>query len=376
MATISLRSTKNVIYKAYQELLGEHGQLKTRLKTTEQSLSKIQAEHQRTVAKLKSADGRAMSKPKTITVEKIVEKVAGVDNVEGVIEVLNSVQEGIGKAISQCSNMQVVEAETLGALQAQIAERTKALKELYDIDIQLGNGTLDGLFETYEKEQKTFHEDMKNKREQFSEAHTERQRTWEKEKETQQTAIQDRKTEDRKLQVREQEEYQYTLKLERANEDDAYAQKKKKLQTELDEIEETQREALAEKEKAMAEKEAEFEDYKQKYEALPDKLSKAIKKAEAEGAAVIERDAKVKEALLKKEIEANQKANEMKINSLQQLIRQQDAQIQKLSKQLENALKQTQDLAIKAIEGAANTDSFNAIRAIAMEQAKHITKSK
>lgn len=47
-----------------------------------------------------------------------------------------------------------------------------------------------------------------------------------------------------------------------------------------------------------------------------------------------------------------------------------------LSKQLSAALKQVQDLAVKAIEGASNIQSFEAFKSLAMEQAKTQTKGK
>ncbi len=50
--------------------------------------------------------------------------------------------------------------------------------------------------------------------------------------------------------------------------------------------------------------------------------------------------------------------------------------IQGLAKQLESALKQVQDLAVKAIEGAANINSYQAVKEIAIEQAKTQVKNK
>jgi len=80
--------------------------------------------------------------------------------------------------------------------------------------------------------------------------------------------------------------------------------------------------------------------------------------------------------LLKKEVESSQKANDLKIKSLQGTIAKQEIQIVKLSGQLEKALQQAQSLALKAIEGSANAESFSAIKAIAMEQAKNVNNSK
>lgn len=55
-------------------------------------------------------------------------------------------------------------------------------------------------------------------------------------------------------------------------------------------------------------------------------------------------------------------------------IQRQDGHLQTLSKQLDSALKQVQDLAVKAIEGASNVSSFQAVKEIALEQAKNPNK--
>ena len=106
------------------------------------------------------------------------------------------------------------------------------------------------------------------------------------------------------------------------------------------------------------------------------KLEKAIKQAEHIGVSIIERDAKIKMNLLKKEVENELNANGLKAESLSTIIAKQEAQISRLTVQLENALQQAQTLAIKAIEGTAHAESFSAMKAIAMEQAKNVGKSK
>ncbi|MEP0868609.1 hypothetical protein NDA01_02215 [Trichocoleus desertorum AS-A10] len=69
-------------------------------------------------------------------------------------------------------------------------------------------------------------------------------------------------------------------------------------------------------------------------------------------------------------MEGNKRNYELRIQSLQ------ETRIHALSQQLSAALKQVQDLAVKAIEGAANVSSFQAMREIAIEQAKTQTKNK
>lgn len=66
----------------------------------------------------------------------------------------------------------------------------------------------------------------------------------------------------------------------------------------------------------------------------------------------------------------------MRIQSLEETIQNQEARINNLAKQLDSALKQVQDLAVKAIEGSANISSLQAVKEIALEQAKTKTNNK
>lgn len=75
-------------------------------------------------------------------------------------------------------------------------------------------------------------------------------------------------------------------------------------------------------------------------------------------------------------MEGQKRFYEQRLQSLEQTITNQETRIQNLSKQLESALKQVQDLAVKAIEGTSNVNSYQAIKEIALEQAKTQAKNK
>ena len=75
-------------------------------------------------------------------------------------------------------------------------------------------------------------------------------------------------------------------------------------------------------------------------------------------------------------MEGQKRFYEQRLESLAHTIDNQEGRIQGLAKQLESALKQVQDLAVKAIEGAANINSYQAVKEIAIEQAKTQVKNK
>jgi chromosome segregation ATPase len=112
---------------------------------------------------------------------------------------------------------------------------------------------------------------------------------------------------------------------------------------------------------------------------LPNKkknIAKQSKKGENEGKGIGNYQAKVRYDLRVKEVDGEKRNYELRIDSLEQNIQAQQIRIQNLSQQLEAAMKQVQDLAVKAIEGTSNRQSLEAMKEIALEQAKNAPKSK
>jgi colicin import membrane protein len=74
--------------------------------------------------------------------------------------------------------------------------------------------------------------------------------------------------------------------------------------------------------------------------------------------------------LLKKDSDAEKRIAEFQIQSLKETADRQAAEIAKLHAQVEEAKKQVQDIAVKAIEGASGAQALSQINKIAIEQAK------
>ena len=75
--------------------------------------------------------------------------------------------------------------------------------------------------------------------------------------------------------------------------------------------------------------------------------------------------------MLKKDAETEKRLATMQVNSLEESVARQQAQIAALEKQLADAKQQVQDIAVKAIEGASGAKALSHINQIAMEQAKN-----
>lgn len=371
---ISNRSTKAEIIKVYNELLAEKEAVEKSLKSSELNLAKAKKELETEKAK-KSAVTQVI-KPKTEIKEviKVVNEAVKTDTAEGIITSLDSIQFGAGAAISDISAKMSAEAERLAEIQKEITEKKEELTKLYDIKVE--NGILGELIEEYESNKESFEEKLKAQKDEFVTDFEGRQKTWGKEQEVYRRDLNERNEKAQKEYQREIEQYQYDLEHGRDLQDDEYCQKAKLLEEELQELEESKNEEWKEKEKEIKAKEDEFAAYKEKYDELEDKLDKAIRQAEYEGKGVIEKDAKNKASLLEKETEGQKRVLEMRIETLEKSIQNQENRKASLAKQLEIALKQAQELAVKAIEGSTNSQGFEAVREIALEQAKGQTKGK
>lgn len=364
MAKVSIKNTKAQILQAFEEANKERIALQRELNQTKNSLGTAEQ-------KLAQA-GQPIIEEKVIT--KVVEKIPNIQEVEGILSTLEGIADGVSPALSNLSAKLSTEAEHLTTLLKDIEQQEADLSSLYELEVEAD--TVDKILEEYEKTQEEFEEEKREKRTNFEEDIREKRKLWKKENEEHQRLLQERNELDKQEKTRDYETYQYDLEHARALELDIYQEKQKALQKELVEFQEQKEEEWAEKEKTVHEREKEYLRYQEKFKKLPEKLEKEVKKAEAEGKAIGEKDAKVKADLLAKEMEGQKRLQELKVNALESQLLSQEERLSLLSAQLQEAYKQAQDLAVKTIEGQARSESFDAVREIALEQAKTQQKSK
>ncbi|HAA30964.1 MAG TPA: hypothetical protein DCE56_28745 [Cyanobacteria bacterium UBA8553] len=354
------RNTKTEILEAYEQLLGERKALETQLK----QLQKEQKDQPPVASEKNHQPGTAMNH----------QQVAK-DKMSYTIDNIIKLQLGFGSAVSELSEKLTTEATKLEELQRSVAEETQQLNELHDLE-ETNENTLDTLIQAYEDNSKAFEEEAKQRRETLEQEIQKLRKAWEKEQEEHHRLINERNEEHSKISQRDAEEYEYELELQRSLDNEKYQQNQTNLYKQLAETKQEQEKQWTEREKAIAQREKQFEELKTKVEAFEKEKEAAIKKAKEEGKGIANYQVKVKADLQSKELEGNKRFYELRIQSLEQTIQNQETRIQNLSKQLDGALKQVQDLAVKAIEGAANLSSSQAFKEIALEQAKTQMKNK
>lgn len=354
---INQRNTKNEILEAYDELAKEKLELKSQVDKLVKAGNSIKAEN-----------FKAVDKTPVNQYSKVQQKM------NFTIESLAKIQLGFGSAANELSEQLTTKASRLAEIKQIVEEQLEQLQQLHNLEVT--DETLDHLITSYQENNSAYQEEFNQVSETLNQEIQELKEAWQKEQEEYQRNIKERNENLSKNRQRDSSTYKYDLERERNIEVDEYEQQQKELYRALDEFQQETEKQWNEREKTISEKEKEFDELKVRVEAFPQLKEAAIRKATEEGKGIAHYQAKVKANLLAKEVEGQKAFYEQRIQSLEQTITNQETRVQSLSQQLESALKQVQDLAVKAIEGSANVNSYQAIKEIALEQAKSPVKNK
>ena len=366
MATkrLNAKNTKAEILTAYNELANANKALAGQLTAAQKTMP------QPTLSQNGQSQATLIKEPVLLEQRAPIQQ----PEVESIIEALNRLQLNFGGAASTLSEQLVSEVLKLQEIQASVAEEEEQLETLHTL--QVSDGSITQLIEDYETSSKTFQEEFSQSQEELELEIAQARKTWEQEREDHRRAVKERNDLQAKLRQRNTKEYLYDLTLQNKLGDDEYEQTQKQLYWELEELQEAQEKQWDEQESAIAAREKEFADLKTKVDGFSEQLEKAIKKAKEEGKGIAHHQAKIKADLAAQGVEGQKGAYTLRIEALRDTINSQNNRIESLSTQLNAALKQVQDLAVKAIEGAANLSSLKSIREIAIEQAKNPSKGK
>jgi hypothetical protein len=364
MAKPTEKSTKAEILTAYNQLADEKKALETEVK----NIQKQAATPQPAATPIPTAK-IAKDEPKPT-----MNAVPNQDKVNNTIANLDSLQLGFGSAVSQLSEKLTTEAAKLAEIRECVTTEIADLQTLHGLAVD--DDTFETLIEDYQTSSKAFDVELKARQEAQQLEVQSLTKAWQKEQEQNGITIKERVELDRKSSQREVQEYKYNLDLERKIDREQYEQQQAGLYYELAETKEVQEKAWSERELALSDREKLFHEAKDKVAAFVQDKEKAIDKAKGEGKGIATWQAKIKSDLYGKEVEGQKRFYDGRIESLEDTIGNQNERLNSLSKQLEAALKQVQDLAVKAIEGSANANSYQTLKEITLEQAKSQAKTK
>jgi hypothetical protein len=320
MTTVGVKDSKQQLMQAFQQIIIQRKKLESKIATKQEEADKAKSQE-------------ILQAASTYTVDSIVKGLADLQLEFGTI--LNGLSEKLAQENSKLDELnQAIEIEN------------QRLQELQQIRVVAD--TLDILTQEHQEKLKTLEEDSISKKESLEKEITIRCKEWQKEQaeyEEKLEAYNDLLAKDRQ---QEQEEYQYKLETNRKLNTDSYEAIKRQQEREIQENSQSKQKNWAEREKILTQHQPLFADYQQKVTTFPNELEEAVKKAREEAIKETSQKAKVEADLFDKEWESNKQSYELKIQSLEETIKKQTEQIEGISAQLQTALKQAQDLAMRA----------------------------
>ncbi|MBN1423623.1 hypothetical protein JXA88_03615 [Candidatus Fermentibacteria bacterium] len=360
---VSLRSTKQELLEAYQEVLSR------------------QQEDEPTPRKKAEAEVKRR--------EEIVAS-ARATTVSGIVDSIGRLKLDVSTVLNDLSQKLMAQTERLEEIENAIAAETSRLSRLHDIDIAAD--TLEDLLRRHNEAETDFtlridqrraeveealttakaefEEWVAATREQLEEEMATTREAWERERQLHEQDMKERNERLKREREREAEEYAYGLKLNRQRADNEHAARLAAQEKELAAAREAHQREYADREASLERREAELADLRAQVESFPKQLDKAVTEARAFVKKEAEKEAKTAWDLREREILGEREVARLRIESLEAKVKEQAARVTELNRALDAASTKVQEIAVKAIEGAEGRKALSAVNEIALEQAK------
>lgn len=327
------------------------------MKNTKKELLEVISEMQREMTEKEQNllnPEKVKKETKTKEVIKEAEKITSSD----LTTQIHDLKMAITQELSELTEKVASEAKKYTVIQEAIELKQVELEEIYGIEKHAAS--LAAILESNNHVKEQFETEMTLQREKLKKEINETRAIWEDEKKNyKETLTEEQKSRD-KERKREEDEYSYNLQRSRAIEENNFADKLAALEKETEEKKdkidkhvEEKTAILNDREQQIIQREKTMDSLEKSVANFPGELeaaiNSAIEKKENELTATFTQE----KALLAKGSEGEQRVLETKISALESLVTDQAKQIEKLINQQEKAYQQVQDIAAKAVAGAA-----------------------
>ena len=323
--------------------------------------SKGEVEQEFENIKRETEAARESASPKSVEVEERhsaeVRQAVAATSVESVAQRIAALNGEVSRTLLDLSEKLTAEVDLLVAVREAVQLERQDLERLHKIDITATS--LDQLVQDYARERERLETEMQTRRAEWEQE----ARTTERERKEAEEAL-------RKQRLRENEDFEYKKQLDRKKAQDRYEEELRLRENKNEERQQELERTWAQREAAWKEREGELAELRQKVEDFPKRLAaeKEAVLAEATRQAAASYEQRI--LILQKDADAERKVAALHITTLQDALKRQSEQILALEKAVEEAKRQVQDIALKAIEGASGSRALAHVNQIAMEQAK------
>jgi hypothetical protein len=282
--------------------------------------------------------------------------------IDSVVERISGLGLEVSRALGGLSEKLVREVDLLASLREAAELERKEIERLHKIDIAAT--ALGQLVEEYGREKDRLEAEIAARRAGWEEE----ARNTERERKEQEDNL-------KRQRQREIDEYEYKKALERKKAQDKYDEDVRLLEKKNKERQEALEKSWQQREAALKEREEELDRLRKEVADFPARLQKETVRAASEATRAAEQRLEQQMVLLKKDGEAERRLAELQVRTLEETVSRQTAQLAALQQQVDEAKRQVQDIAVKAIEGASGSRALQHVNQIAMEQAKNRPQS-
>ena len=246
----------------------------------------------------------------------------------------------ISRTLSSLSDKLVTEINYLNKLR-QAADLEKGeIERLHKIDV--AQTALDQLIDEYQTKKQEFEDEIEAQN-----------AAWEQEKESKAAEIEEEEENLAKTRKREIDEYEYKKNLERKKAQDKYEEEVRLRDKQNKEKQEALEKGWQTRETFLKDQENELAALRKTVEEYPVLLQKEIDKTVENSIRQTEAKRSQEIELLKRNHESDKRIAELKIKGLEESLLRTLSQLSAMQNQVDEAKKQVQDIAVKAIEGAS-----------------------
>lgn len=278
-------------------------------------------------------------------------------SIDSVAQQINALGGQVSRTLIDLRDRLEAEVGVLATVKEAVELERQELARLHKLDVVATS--IDQLVQDYERERERLETEMATRRAEWEQE----AKTTERERKEAEEAL-------RKQRQRENDDFEYKKQLERKKAQDKYEEDVRLLEKKNLERQHDLENKWAQREAALKEKEDELARLRREVDDLPKRLAEAkeaaLKEATQQAAANYEQ----RILILQKDSEAERKVAELQVKTLQDALSRQTEQVSALEKALDEAKRQVQEIALKAIEGASGSRALAHVNQIAMEQAK------
>jgi len=319
---LSMNSTKKEILAAYDDLVKKFRRQKEQKLDAQERIREIETEEAVSVAEGLSADD-------------VVKQVA-------------ELKAQIGGLLGEVSDRLESEVRKFDSLRRAIDAKESRLKEIYGIEREAGS--LAALIEAQKSKREEYEAELGSRKARLEEEIRQTKAEWDKEKELHANEIAERNIEEKRRRQREQEEFTYEFEKKKRQARDEFEEVKRNLDRELA----VRREELDRREAEISGRERELDEMRSRVQQIPAEIDQAVAITLKQHTERLQAEALARQQLLQKESDGDRKVLETRIESLEKTIKEQALLITRLSSSQDKAYQQVQDIAVKAVEGAAS----------------------